>query len=165
MTARMTKCFFRGKIYVVSVCNWRPTFKAKIVTWAHSSYSTPLSSERTSHPDLCAPYPGFCVVFSGSCAGLLAFHILQTAVHAVKQGVHGPEAMTHTQLSAAPSVSVDFHSHSPWLSADFGVENSGPSVKHSGSSGLNFLPKVAQIKSRHYLFTPTGTYNRHSKSL
>lgn len=72
-------------------------------------------------------------MFSGSCAGLLAFHILQTAVHAVKQGVHGPEAMTHTQLSAVPSVSVDFHSHFPWLSADFEVKHSGPSVKHSGS--------------------------------
>lgn len=72
-------------------------------------------------------------MFSGSCADLLAFHTPQTAVHAVKQGVHGPEAMTHTQLSAAPSASVDFHSRSPWLSADFAVKHSGPSVKHSGS--------------------------------
>lgn len=72
-------------------------------------------------------------MLSGSYAGLLAFHILQTAVHVVKQGVRGPEATTHTQLSAAPSASIGFHSHSPWLSADFGVKYSGPSAKHSGS--------------------------------
>lgn len=72
-------------------------------------------------------------MFSGSCADLLAFHTLQTAVHAVRQGVRGPEAMTHIQLSTAPSVLADFHSHSPWLSADFGAKHSGLSVKHSGS--------------------------------
>lgn len=99
-------------------------------------------------------------MFLGSCADLLASHTLQTAVHAVKQGVHGPEAMTHTQLSAAPSVSVDFHSRSPWLSADFAVEHSGLSVKHSGSWELNFPPKVLQVKSKYYLFTSTGTYNK-----
>lgn len=100
-------------------------------------------------------------MFWGSCADLLAFHTLQTVVHAVKQGVHGPEAMTHIQLSAAPSVSVDFHSRSPWLSVDFGVEHSGLSVKHSGSWELNFLPKVSQVKSKYYLFTSAGTYDKH----
>jgi len=57
-----------------------------------------LCSEHTSPQDLCVLDPGFYARFSGSCAGLLAIHILWTDVHAMKQGVHGLEAMIHIQL-------------------------------------------------------------------
>lgn len=99
-------------------------------------------------------------MFLGSCAGLLAIHTLWTVAHEVKQGVPDLAAMTHTQLSAGPSVSVHFHFHSPWLSAGFGVRYSGPSMKYSVSSGLSFLPKVSQIKSN-YVYVSMYQYTHH----